>query len=204
MRNLLSRNCLIAFVLVASAMAQNHLQTEPSPAVTGPAYDMSVGYSDLSMPIPGAKRVNLNGPDISGGVDLNSHWGLMLDSNYVRTSDIAATPHAGYVLTVLGGPVLYLAEHGNSRMFIHALAGQGLIDGAVPESDDHYRYGWHEQFAYAAGGGFEHAVTGSFALRVSGDYLRTAFFDPTGALQPQNNLRLTISGVFRLRDRQHR
>jgi opacity protein-like surface antigen len=204
MRNTLSRNCFVTFVLVASAVAQSHFQTEPSPAVSGPAYEMSAGYSNISMPIPGASRVNLNGLDLSGGVDLNPRWGLTLDSNYVRTSDIAGTPHPGYVLTVLGGPTLYLVEHGSTRMFIHGLAGQGLIDGAVPESDDHYRYGWHEQFAYAAGGGFEHALTGSFALRVSGDYLRTSFFDAAGAMQPQNNLRLTISGVFRLRDRQHK
>jgi hypothetical protein len=192
------------FVLVAPVLAQNRLQTEPSPAVTGPAYDVSVGYTNLAMPIPGAGRVNLNGFDISGNVDLNPRWGATVDSNYARTSSLLGIPHGGYVLSFLGGPVFYPVAHGNTRMFVHVLAGVGMVDGAVPESDINYRYGWLGQFSYAAGGGIEHSVAGPFAVRISGDYLHTAFYNSAGAVQPQNNFRVTASFVLRLKQPQHR
>lgn len=200
----IGKACFFVFVLVTSALAQSRLQTEPSPAVAGPAYDVSVGYTNLAMAIPDAGRVNLNGLDISGRVDLNPRWGAMVDSDYVRTSSVLGIPHGGYVVSLLGGPVFYPLSHGNTRMFLHVLAGAGLVDGAVPESDINYRYGWLGRFSYAAGGGIEHSVAGPFAVRVSGDYLRTAFFDSGGAVRPQNNFRVTVSFVLRLKERLQR
>ena len=47
-------------------------------------------------------------------------------------------------------------------------------------------------------------VSGQLALRVIGDYLRTDFYDSAGAVQPQNNLQLTVSFVFRLKERPRR
>ena len=194
--------CFLVFVLVAPALAQNWQERGPSPAVTGPAYDMSIGYSKLSMPIPGTRNVSLNGLDLSGHVDFSPRWGAILDTSYVRTHNIPGTPHAGYALTAHIGPVFYPIEYRGTRVFVHALGGAAIVDGAVPISKTAYYKGWLGRPSYALGGGVEQSVSGPFAVRFSGDYVRTSFFNATGAVQPQGNLRLTASIVFRLR--QHR
>ncbi|MGO9127597.1 MAG: hypothetical protein ACLP6G_22250 [Terriglobales bacterium] len=207
MRNTLRATGKVWFfvlLMVAAAVAQSRLQSGPSPAVAGPAYDVSVGYSYLTMPIASAGRVNLNGLDLSGSVALSPRWGLTLDSNYLRTSDVLSTPHQGYVLSLQSGPEFYLIERRNTRVFVRGLAGAGVVDGAVPVSERSYFHGWLLRPAYTAGAGIEHAVSGNLAVRVNGDYLRTTFYDAAGAEQPQNNIRLTVSFVFRLKERQHR
>jgi hypothetical protein len=188
-------------MLVAPTLAQSRLHAGTSPAVAGPDYDLSVGYTYLKMPIPGAGRVLLRGIDVSGRVNFKPHWGAMLDANYVRTPNVLGTKHMGYLLAVQGGPVFYPVNLGNTRMFVHVLGGMGLVDGAVPRADATIFHGWQSQFSYAAGGGVERALSGPFAVRVNGDLVRTAFFDSAGALHPQNNLRLTVSFVYRLRNR---
>ena len=193
----------ILFALVAPTLAQNKLATGASPAAAGPAYDVSVGYTNLTMAIPSAKNVNLSGLDVGGRVDLKSRWGAMVDATYVGTPNVLGTRHGGYLLSFLGGPVFYPVEHGNSRVFVHALAGAALVDGAVPINETDYFHGWLVRFSYAVGGGIEHALSGPFGVRVRGDYLHSAFFDARGAARPQGNLRLTVSLVFRLKERQH-
>jgi opacity protein-like surface antigen len=196
--------CFFGFLMVLPALAQNRLQSGPSPAVTGPAYDVSVGYSYLTMPISSTGRANLNGLDLSGRVALGPRWGATLDSSYVRTSNVLTTPHQGYVFSSHTGPVFSIVEHRNTRVFLRALAGVGLVDGAVPKSDNAYFHGWLLRPSYAAGAGVEHSVSEQLALRLNGDYLRTTFYDAGGAIQGQNNLRVTVSVVFRLKEHQHR
>jgi opacity protein-like surface antigen len=196
--------CFCVFVLVASTLAQSRLQPDPPAAATGPAYYMSVGYTNVTMSIPGAGRTNLNGLTASGNVDFNPLWGVALESNYARTPSILGTPHSGYVLSFLGGPVFYPLERGNTRVFVHALAGSGLVDGAAPISDTNYRYGWRGAFSYAVGGGAEHSVSGPFSVRVGADYLHTAFFDYNAAVLPQNNFRVMVSAVFHLNEHRYK
>ena len=99
------------------------------------------------------------------------------------------------------GPVVR-AEYGNTRLFIHGLAGTALVDGATPGSNGAYHYGWLMGFSYAVGAGLEHAIAGPFSARLGGDYLHTAFYDSVGAVQPQNSFRITASVVCRLKQRQ--
>lgn len=196
--------CFFGCMMVATALAQSRLQSAPSAAVAGPAFDLSVGYSHLSMPIPSAGHVNLNGLDFSGSIGLSRRWGVTLDSSYLHTFEVLSTRHQGYVLSLQAGPVFYPVAHGNTRVFVRALAGAGLVDGAVPISETRDFHGWLLRPSYAFGGGVEHFVSGQLAVRVNGDYLRTTFYDSVGAAQPQNNLRLTVSFVFRLKERPHR
>jgi hypothetical protein len=121
-----------------------------------------------------------------------------LDSGYVHTSNVLTTGQSGYTLTFLAGPVFHLFEHKKTQIFVHALVGAGLVDSAVPVSGAEYVHGWVARPAYALGGGVERSVVGPFAVRITGDYLRTAYVDSTVAVQSQNNLRLTASVVFRL------
>lgn len=190
--------CFFGFAMVAPALAQNWLQSAPSPAVAGPGFDVSVGYSHLAMPIASAGHANLNGLDLSGNLGLSAHWGAMLDSSYLRTSEVLTTGHQGYLLNLQTGPVLYPVVRGNTRLLVRALAGAGLVDGAVPITGTRDWNGWLVRPTYAFGGGIEHFF-GEMGIRVNGDYLHTTFYDSAGALQGQNNFRLTASLVFRLK-----
>jgi hypothetical protein len=199
----IAKVCFFMSVLIAPALAQS-LKTGAPVAATGPAFDVSVGYTDLSMTLPAAGRANLNGLDVSGTANFHPRWAATVDANYVRTPNLLGTNHMGYLLSLHGGPVFYPVEHGNTRMFVRALAGVGLVDGAVPIGDIGNFHGWQARFSYALGGGVEHSIAGPFAVRVNGDYLRTAFYNSAGIVEPQNNFRLIVSLVLRLKDRQHR
>src|SRR5579859_4081517 len=87
---------LFVLVMAATAAAQNRLTSGPAPAVIGPAYDISVGYSYLSMPVAAAGRAGLNGLDFSGSIALSQRWKATVDSSYMRTSEVLTTPHQGY------------------------------------------------------------------------------------------------------------
>lgn len=189
--------------LVAPALAQNRVATGASPAALGPAYEVSAGYTNLTMAIPPAQHVNLSGLDLGAQVNLNSRWGATLDSTYVRTSNILGTRHGGYQLSLLGGPVFYPIVHGKTRVFVHGLAGAALLDGAVPINKTDYFHGWLARFSYAAGAGLEHALSGPFGLQLRADYLHAAFFDNRGRVRPQGNLRLTVSLVLSLKQFQN-
>ena len=189
---------LFALALVVPAVAQNIRGAIPV-AASGPTYEVNAGYSYLMSAIPSSGTANLFGFDAGGRADFSTHWGVAVDAGYVRTSDVLSTGHSGYVLTFLGGPVYYPVERGRSRAFLHALVGAGLVDGAVPVSGTTYLHGFAGRPAYALGGGFERYMMGRFGFRLSGDYLRTAFANPSGNIQLQNNLRVTASLLFRLR-----
>jgi hypothetical protein len=198
---LMGKAFFLTFVLIAPALAQN-LQAPPPATAFGPTYDVSFGYSYLSSTIPSAGRVGLSGLDVTGHANFLPHWGVAVDSGYVRTSNVLATGQSGYTLAFLAGPVFHLFEARKTQIFVHALVGAGLVDSAVPVSGTEYLQGWVARPAYALGGGIERSVAGPFAVRLTGDYLRTAYADSAGDVRPQNNLRVTASIVFRLRDRQ--
>jgi hypothetical protein len=187
----------LMIMLVGSALAQNSL-TEPSPAMTGPVYDVSTGYTYLAMPLPGAGQVHLNGLDASGSIAWSPRWGATLDTNYLRTADILGIAHPAYMLNTQCGPEFYPFEHRHSRFFVRVLGGSALIDGAVPAGKTGLYHGWLVRPSLAVGGGFEQSVSRQFAIRVNGDYLHTSFYDPAGEVLPQNNLRLTVSVVLRV------
>jgi hypothetical protein len=192
----------LAFALVMPVLAQNQLQGGPPATAYGPTYDVSCGYSYLSSTIPSAGRIGLNGLDVTGHANFLPHWGVAVDFDYAHTPNVLATGQSGYTLTFLAGPVFRLFESRKTQMFVHALAGAGLVDSAVPVSGTEYIQGWVNRPAYALGGGIERSVAGPFAVRFTGDYLRTAFADSAAAVRSQNNLRLTASIVFRLRQHQ--
>jgi hypothetical protein len=160
-------------MLAGPAVAQN-LLTTPAPPMAGPAYEVSTGYTYLATPIPGAGQVHLNGVDASGSVAWNPRWGATLDTNYLRTSNVPGTGHQAYMLNIQCGPEFYLFEHRNSRVFVRALAGAALIDGAAPEGQIGFYHGWLVRPSLAFGGGFEQAVSRQFAVHFHGDYLHTS------------------------------
>jgi len=191
---------LAFFLFMMSVLASGQeLQTGAPPAASGPNYDLSLGYSYLTMAVPGAGHVDLYGLDAGGQIHLIPRWAAVFDSNYARSFDVPGTRHEAYILSLHAGPVFYPIEHGDTRLFVHGLAGAALEDGALPISRTQYLHGWLLRPSYAVGGGAEHALAGVMALRLSGDYLRTQFFGSAGTVKPQNNFRMTVSLVFHLR-----
>ena len=188
-------------LLVAPLLAQAHLGTgEPAAGATGPAFEASLGYVYLSMATP-SQRVGLTGLDANGLVRFATRWGATVDSTYAFAGNVLGTGHSGNILSCLAGPVFYPFGHGQTGVFVHALAGASLVDSAVPVSGTYYLGGWVARPSYAAGGGFEHYLFRPLAVRVQADYQRTTFVDSTGAMQGQNNLRLTTSIVYRFGNR---
>lgn len=191
------------FLLALPAFGQYSFKTEPPVAASGPDYRVSVGYTFMTMPIPGAGRANINGLDAAAHVDFNPRWGAMLDSNYARTANVLSTSHQAYAWSFRGGPVVYPRQNDISRLFVHALFGGSLVDGALPSSDTQYRHGWQTGFSYALGGGLERRLAGPIAMRGGLDYVRSTFFDSLGTLQPQNSFQITLSVLWNVRERLH-
>jgi len=184
---------LLGLMLVQSAMAQNRIKPETPVSAYSPTFDIGCGYTFLSSSMPTAGQVQFNSVEASARANFLPHWGVALDFGYVRTSDVLNTGHQGYIMTFLGGPVFYPMAHGRTRPFLHALVGAGLVDGAVPLSDNAYLHGWVERPAYAFGGGIERSVMGAFALRGAGEYLRTAYAYSISTVRAQNSLRVTAA-----------
>jgi len=191
----------LLFFLMAPLFAQEFVTRGPFPAATSPLFEASAGYTYFALDTPSHQRVFLNGFDTSAFVDIRARWGLMADTSYARIGDILGTGHSGNVISSLIGPVFYPAAYGNTRVFVHTLAGVSLVDSAVPVSGTYYLGGTVMRFSYAAGGGVERPLPGGFALRFGGDYLRTTFADSNAAMRFENNFRIVTSIVYRFGNR---
>ena len=189
------------FFLIAPVLAQRFVTGAPPAAVHGPVFEASAGYTYLVLDTPSRQRVGLSGVDANAFVDFNARWGIMLDSSYARTGNVLGTGHSGNVLSCLIGPVFYPAQLGNTRIFVHTLAGVSLVNSAVPVNGTYYLGGTVTRFSYALGGGVERTVSGPLAIRVGADYLRTTFANTTAAMTFQNNLRFATGIVFRFGNR---
>jgi hypothetical protein len=192
------KSLLLVLALIAPVMAQSDVPG----AGSGPAFDFSAGYTYLTMPITSVSSANLNGLDAAASVDFARRWGATADASYVRASNVLGMGHGSYITTFLVGPVFYPFERHDIRVSVRALVGAGMVDSIVPVSSTTDLRGWVTRPSYAAGVGIEHSIVGPFGVRVDGDYLRTAFVNSTDAVEPQNNIRLTISAIFHVRQRE--
>ena len=184
------------------ALAQNIPTGVPAAAGSGPAFNLSAGYTYLTMPVTSTNTANLNGLDATAGIDFFHHWGAIADASYVRASNVLGMGHGSYIMTFLIGPVFYPVESHSFRLSVRGLVGAGLVDSIVPVNTTTILHGWVARPSYGAGAGIEHSLYGPLGARVDGDYLRTAFVNSADAVQAQDNLRLTVSLVFHLRQRE--
>lgn len=184
-------------LLVVPLLAQNVVGGGALPAATAAVFEASAGYDYFALDTPSQQRVGLSGFDGNAVFDVTARWGMTADSSYARIGDVLGTGHSGNVLSFLSGPVFYPTAYGNTRIFVHALAGVGLVDSAVPVGGTHYLGGTVMRFSYAAGGGVEHTLIGPLAIRAGADYQRTTFANSSAAMRFQNNLRIVTSVVYR-------
>jgi opacity protein-like surface antigen len=197
----------IVSLLCASPLLGQAVSRDAIPAATSPEIDVSVGYSYAGVNFSGKPTVNMQGLDLGAATDFTPRWGAALDSSYVRAGRDPRTGHDSYVLNFLTGPVFVPAQNENTRVLVRALAGVGLVDGSVPDGlapvGQLYYRGWLTRFSWAVGTGIEHNISGPFAVRVNVDYLRTRFVSSSLTVQPQNNIRVTGSLVFRFAAHRH-
>jgi hypothetical protein len=191
------------FLLVAPLLAQSRFDSsrEAAATATGPAFELSLGYVYFSMPLP-SQRVGLTGVDASALVKFDRYWGLKVDSTYARTGNVFDTGHSANVLSFLGGPVFYPPVFRKAGIFIEGLVGASRVESAAPVNGASYLQGWVARPSYAIGGGVEHSLFSSLGVRVQGDYQHTTFGDSAGAIQGQNDLRLTTSMFYRFGNRE--
>jgi opacity protein-like surface antigen len=156
----------------------------------------SVGYTDTSLEVPSASRLNLMGIDAEVIADLSPFFGVTADSSYVKTANVFSTSHDSNVLSYLGGPVLYPVTRGKIRAYVHGLVGGAKVDGVIPESSGGYQLGYVNKLSWAVGGGVEYQVSPSFAFRSGGDYQHTYFYNADLAVRGQNGFRVVCSVVF--------
>ena len=185
------------FLLVAPLLAQQLGTGPPPPAMTGPVFEASAGYTYLDMETSARQHMAFSGVDADGSIDFNARWGMMVDSSYVRAGNVLGTGHTGNVLSLLIGPVFYPVDSENTRIFVHTLAGVSLVNSAIPVTRTYYLDGTVNRFSYALGGGVERTLAGPLAIRVGADYLRTTFVNSTAAMQIQNNIRIVTGMVYR-------
>jgi len=197
---LLSLFVLGLFAFRAPVQAQDDKGAKsPVPvAASVPIFEVSAGYAYVSLNMPSESRVGLNGGDGNIVVNITERWGGTIDASYSRAGNVLSTGHGGSDLNFLAGPVFYPVDHGNWRMFTHALVGMGRVDSATPTGKTTFLGGQVTRIAYAVGAGVEYDLSRKFGLRGGADYLRTTFVDPTGKDQPQNNLRAVVGLVFKL------
>jgi len=126
-----------------------------------------------------------------------------MDLGYARASNVLSSGHHSDILSYLGGPVYYPFTISHVQTYVQFLAGGARVTGVTPTNNQgQFITGFANQFAWAGGAGFEILTSPEIAVRVGGDYLHTAFFDPSSVLHGQGNLRAVVSFVYFLgRDR---
>ena len=181
--------CLFVCALQAGAQV-------PVAAGMSPAISVSAGYSYLSLSSPASTRIWLNGADVSATADFSRHIGVRADLGYVRASNVLGSANHADVLSYLGGPVLYPTRHRRLVTYAHALIGGARVTGAIPSTGGGFSSGFVNKLSWAFGVGAESRVSSSIALRVGADFLHTAYFDSSGIIRGQANLRIVGSVVY--------
>jgi hypothetical protein len=194
-RRILAGVLFFVSVLIASASAQDRLQTDPSAAAVGPGYDLNLGYIFHTLVIPGAERGTLYGLNVGGDMDFSPRWAATIDSSYIRTSNVDGTGRGGNVVSLLLGPSFYCVQTQKARLFLHALGGPALANTSASANDAAYQT-WAVRFGHAIGGGFEHSLSGGLALRINADYVGKPYVGSSDVIG-------TVSLVYHLQQRIH-
>ena len=193
MRTTLKLVLLVLCLMPAMARAQSQ-----GPVIAGlaPVLEAGIGYSYVQADVFLQGKLGMNGVQGIFNGDFNRHWGVKLDVGYSRVFDAFHSGRSADMLTYMGGPVFYPLRGRNTNVFAHILAGGARETGVNYEANGQVVLGYVNKFAWAAGAGFQHRITTSWAIRVGADYMRTAFFDENVAVTKQTNLRGSVSLIY--------
>jgi hypothetical protein len=172
------------------------LKQTPLPAGYARVLKLSAGYSVTSLGLPSSARLALSGVNLSASVDSGKRFGATLDLDYALAPNVFSSGRRMDMLSYLVGPVFY-PSHGNFlTTYVHFLAGGAKVAGPFPNGNGALNTGHVHYPAWAVGGGVEYRLSPAFGFRINIDYLQTHFYNPSGVVRPQNDIRVVNSIVF--------
>jgi len=187
-------------VLVQPAPAFLYLrpikQIPAAPAGYAPVWNFSAGYSVTSLGLPSAGRAVLSGMNFNVATDSGKRLGAKLDLGYERAPNVYTNGRPMSVLSYLVGPVLYPSNGNLLSTYAHLLVGGARVAGPFPNGSGGLSVGYVHHPALALGGGIEYRLSPAFGFRVGVDYLRTHFYNSSGAIRGQNDIRIVNSLVY--------
>jgi len=161
-------------------------------------FNLSAGYSVTDLGMPSSGRATLIGMNVGISVDYGKRFGAKLDVGYASAPNVFRSGQRLDVLSYLVGPVFVLSNSNLLSTYAHLIVGGARVAGPFPNANGGSSTSYAHYPALAGGGGAEYAFSSSLGFRVSIDYLRTHFFNSSGAVRGQNGLRVVNSIVYHL------
>jgi hypothetical protein len=166
------------------------------PAGYAPAWTIGAGFSVTSLGLPSSGRTVLSGMNVSVSTDSGKRFGAKLDLGYERAPNVYSSGHPISVLSYLVGPVFYPSNGNSLSTYAHLLFGGARVGGPFPNGNGGLNIGYAHYPAWALGGGAEYRLSPAFGFRVGVDYLHTHFYNSSGAVRGQNDIRIVNSFVY--------
>jgi opacity protein-like surface antigen len=160
------------------------------------AFDSSLGYAYTRMEVPGTGRIGMGGPKATFTADFLPRVGIRADVAYQRSQPVFGSGHHNDALTYMGGPVFYVMRRRHTVAYLEGLFGGARLNGVNIWQYGGYLTGFVNKTAWTAGVGAQHTITPSVSLRLQANYLRTTFFDQTGAFKGSGSPSASLTVVY--------
>jgi hypothetical protein len=187
--------------LLVQAPASHYFRPIEQPPIA-PGYfrvfNLSAGYSVTDLAIPSSGRVALTGMDVSLASDGGRRIGAKLDLSYAHASNVFNSRSRADVLSYLLGPTFSLWSGSSLSTYVHVLAGGARVAGPFLNASGGLTTGYVHYPALDVGGSAEYRLSRAFGFRVTINCLHTHFFNSSGAIRGQNDLRVVNSIVYYL------
>jgi hypothetical protein len=182
---------LVALGLASQARAQGPVIAGVAPVIEG-----GFGYTYMQSTVPSEGNMLVQGLLASASGDLNARYGVKMEVGYSRSFDAFQTGRRADLLTYMAGPVFYPIRRSKFDIHAQVLLGGARETGVNFENDGTLIRGFVNHFAWAGGVGFQYRISDAFSLRPEVEYLETSFFNSSGAIQGQTNLRTSIGLIY--------
>jgi len=159
---------------------------------------LSTGYSVTSLSTPSTGRIALGGFDVNLAADGGKRIGAKLDLSYTAAPNVSNTGHRTDVFSYLMGPTISLWRGKSFSTHAHILLGGARVAGPFQNAAGGFSTGHVHYPAWEFGGSAEYAISPAFGFRVTIDSMHTHFFNVSGAVQGQNDIRVINSIVYYL------
>jgi len=154
------------------------------------------GCCVTSLFTPRAGRISLCGFQFSLAADGGKRIGAKLDLSYTVAPNVSNTGHRTDVFSYLMGPTISLWRKNSLSTHAHILLGGAKVSGPFPNAGGGFSTGSVHYPAWEFGGSVEYAISPAFGFRVTIDSMHTHFFNLSGAVQGQNDIRVINGIVF--------